>query len=44
MKEKDLEIQADKSNDSQFYTKEGHKMTKSLNQSKDKLIIKLDLE
>ena len=44
MKEKDLEIQADKSNDSQFYTKEGHKMTKSLDPSKVKLIIKLDLD
>ena len=44
MEEKDLEIKEDKSNDSQFFTKEGHKMTKSLNSSKDKLIIKLDLE
>ena len=44
MEEKDIEIKEDKSNDSQFYTKEGQKMTKSLNSSKDKLIIKLDLE
>jgi len=44
MEEKDIEIKEDKSNDSQFYTKEGHKMTKTLNSSKDKLIIKLDLE
>ena len=44
MEEKDLQIEEDKSKDSQFYTKEGHKMTKTLNQSKDKLIIKLDLE
>ena len=44
MEEKDLEIKQDKSKDTTFFTKEGHKIIKSLSQSKDKLIIKLELD
>jgi hypothetical protein len=44
MEERDLEIRESISNDFKFITKEGHKIIKSLNISKDKLIIKLELE
>ena len=44
MEEKDPEIKEEKPNDFQYFTKEGNKITKSLNLSKNKLILKIDLE
>ena len=44
MEEKDPEIGGKKLENLQYFTKEGNKITKSLNLSKDKLILKVDLE
>ena len=44
MEEKDPEAREQKSNDFQYFTKEGNKITKSLNASKNKLILKVALE
>jgi hypothetical protein len=44
MEEKDPEKKQEKPNDFQYFTKEGNKISKSLNSSKDKLTLKVDLE
>jgi len=44
MEEKDPEIRQENPKDFQYFTKEGNKITKSLNLSKGKLILKVDLE
>jgi len=44
MEEKDPEIGSKKPDNFKYFTKEGNKITKFLNLSKDKLILKVDLE
>jgi len=44
MEEKDPEIREENPKDFQYFTKEGNKITKSLNLSKSKLLLKVDLE
>ena len=44
MEERDPEIREENPKDFQYFTKEGNKITKSLNLSKDKLVLKVDLE
>ena len=44
MEEKDPQIREEEPNDFHYFTKEGNKISKSLNLSKDKLILKVDLE
>ena len=44
MEEKDPEFERENPKDFQYFTKEGNRITKSLNLSKDKLTLKVDLE